>query len=98
MVTPSLWQIGVPDRSAAEYYIPDPDPTLVNTLFMQDERHKSGDEGFLRDEKCGIMVNLVFLLFWPRKTPPHKQQKSALNHPTQNRTIGCLVVFVDLQL
>ncbi|KAM1223200.1 hypothetical protein TB2_010495 [Malus domestica] len=30
---PTLWEIGTPDRSAAEFNIPDPYPTLVNRLF-----------------------------------------------------------------
>ncbi|KAH9756100.1 rhamnogalacturonan endolyase [Citrus sinensis] len=31
---PTLWEIGIPDRSAAEFYIPDPDPTYVNKLYV----------------------------------------------------------------
>ncbi|KAL0396467.1 UNVERIFIED_CONTAM: hypothetical protein Scaly_0095100 [Sesamum calycinum] len=31
---PTLWEIGIPDRSAAEFYIPDPAPGLVNKLFI----------------------------------------------------------------
>ncbi|CAO2834579.1 unnamed protein product [Amaranthus hypochondriacus] len=31
---PILWEIGVPDRSAAEFFIPDPDPKLVNKLYL----------------------------------------------------------------
>lgn len=31
---PTLWEIGIPDRSAAEYYVPDPDPKYVNKLFV----------------------------------------------------------------
>ncbi|XP_047973030.1 rhamnogalacturonate lyase B-like isoform X2 [Salvia hispanica] len=31
---PTLWEIGIADRTAAEFYIPDPDPTLVNKLFI----------------------------------------------------------------
>ncbi|EXC35407.1 hypothetical protein L484_026732 [Morus notabilis] len=30
---PTLWEIGVPDRTAAEFYIPDPYPTLMNQLY-----------------------------------------------------------------
>lgn len=30
---PTLWEIGVPDRSAAEFYVPDPEPTLANLLY-----------------------------------------------------------------
>lgn len=31
---PTLWEIGIADRTAAEFYIPDPDPVLVNKLFI----------------------------------------------------------------
>ncbi|KAK7282914.1 hypothetical protein RIF29_12032 [Crotalaria pallida] len=31
---PTLWEIGIPDRSAAEFYVPDPDPRYVNRLFI----------------------------------------------------------------
>jgi len=30
----TLWEIGVPDRSAAEFYIPDPNPSFVNKLYL----------------------------------------------------------------
>ncbi|XP_057490248.1 probable rhamnogalacturonate lyase B isoform X2 [Actinidia eriantha] len=31
---PTLWEIGIPDRSAAEFYMPDPDPKYINRLFI----------------------------------------------------------------
>ncbi|KAL9152129.1 hypothetical protein ABFS82_11G099200 [Erythranthe guttata] len=31
---PTLWEIGIPDRTAAEFYVPDPAPSLVNKLFI----------------------------------------------------------------
>ncbi|KAG7544659.1 Galactose mutarotase-like domain superfamily [Arabidopsis suecica] len=31
---PTLWEIGEPDRTAAEFYIPDPDPTLLTKLYL----------------------------------------------------------------
>ncbi|KAI3888224.1 hypothetical protein MKX03_029015 [Papaver bracteatum] len=30
---PTLWEIGVPDRSAAEFYVPDPNPNYINNLY-----------------------------------------------------------------
>ncbi|GAV73071.1 Rhamnogal_lyase domain-containing protein [Cephalotus follicularis] len=30
---PTLWEIGYPDRTAAEYFVPDPYPTLMNQLY-----------------------------------------------------------------
>ncbi|XP_030542774.2 probable rhamnogalacturonate lyase B isoform X1 [Rhodamnia argentea] len=31
---PTLWEIGIPDRSAAEFYVPDPDPKYINRLYL----------------------------------------------------------------
>ena len=31
---PTLWEIGIPDRSAREFNVPDPDPKYVNRLFV----------------------------------------------------------------
>ncbi|KAL6012682.1 hypothetical protein ACLOJK_003171 [Asimina triloba] len=31
---PTLWEIGIPDRSAAEFYVPDPNPIYINKLYI----------------------------------------------------------------
>ncbi|KAF3447274.1 hypothetical protein FNV43_RR12454 [Rhamnella rubrinervis] len=31
---PTLWEIGIPDRSAAEFFVPDPNPKFVNRLYL----------------------------------------------------------------
>jgi hypothetical protein len=31
---PTLWEIGVPDRSAAEFFVPDADPKYASKLFL----------------------------------------------------------------
>ncbi|KAI6687906.1 hypothetical protein NL676_024734 [Syzygium grande] len=31
---PTLWEIGIPDRTASEYYVPDPDPQYINPLYI----------------------------------------------------------------
>ncbi|GAU14328.1 hypothetical protein TSUD_308880 [Trifolium subterraneum] len=31
---PTLWEIGIPDRKAAEFYVPDPNPLYVNKLYV----------------------------------------------------------------
>lgn len=31
---PTLWEIGIPNRSAAEFYVPDPDPKYINELYV----------------------------------------------------------------
>ncbi|KAI3995853.1 hypothetical protein MKX01_020388 [Papaver californicum] len=30
---PTLWEIGIPDRSAAEFHVPDPNPNYINKLY-----------------------------------------------------------------
>ncbi|KAG2562089.1 rhamnogalacturonate lyase-like isoform X4 [Panicum virgatum] len=37
---PTLWEIGVPDRTAAEFYVPDPDPKYINRLFVNKDRYR----------------------------------------------------------
>ncbi|XP_071737652.1 uncharacterized protein [Rutidosis leptorrhynchoides] len=32
----TMWEIGFPDRSAAEFYIPDPDPKYTNSFLLND--------------------------------------------------------------
>ncbi|KAL6511177.1 hypothetical protein OROHE_020546 [Orobanche hederae] len=31
---PTLWDIGIPDRSAREFYVPDPSPKYINKLYV----------------------------------------------------------------
>ncbi|XP_044476132.1 probable rhamnogalacturonate lyase B isoform X2 [Mangifera indica] len=31
---PTLWEIGIPDRSAAEFFVPDPNPKYINKLYV----------------------------------------------------------------
>ncbi|KAK1276221.1 hypothetical protein QJS04_geneDACA005768 [Acorus gramineus] len=31
---PTLWEIGIPDRSAAEFFVPDPNPMYINKLYI----------------------------------------------------------------
>lgn len=37
---PTLWDIGIPDRTAAEFYVPDGYPTLMNTLYTREPAEK----------------------------------------------------------
>ncbi|KAL1310214.1 hypothetical protein HN51_052866 [Arachis hypogaea] len=30
----TLWEIGIPDRSAAEFYVPDPNPKYINRIYV----------------------------------------------------------------
>lgn len=31
---PTLWEIGIPDRTAEEFYVPDPNPMYINKLYV----------------------------------------------------------------
>ncbi|KAL2521810.1 Rhamnogalacturonate lyase family protein [Forsythia ovata] len=38
---PTLWEIGIPDRTPAEFYVPDPAPEFKNNLFIiQTEKYR----------------------------------------------------------
>lgn len=31
---PTLWEIGIPDRTAQQFYVPDPNPKYINKLYV----------------------------------------------------------------
>ncbi|KAL6870988.1 hypothetical protein ACP4OV_014836 [Aristida adscensionis] len=37
---PTLWEIGVPDRTAAEFFVPDVNPRYVNKLFLNKDKYR----------------------------------------------------------
>ncbi|PON97078.1 Rhamnogalacturonate lyase [Trema orientale] len=37
---PTIWEIGIPDRTAAEFYVPDPLSNVTNRLFTNKPHHK----------------------------------------------------------
>ncbi|XP_072976467.1 uncharacterized protein [Typha angustifolia] len=37
---PTLWEIGIPDRTAAEFFVPDPMPEYVNKLYVKQEKYR----------------------------------------------------------
>ncbi|KAG6555403.1 hypothetical protein Mapa_002630 [Marchantia paleacea] len=38
---PTSWEIGTPSRTAAEYYIPDPNPKYPNSLYVDTEKWRN---------------------------------------------------------
>jgi rhamnogalacturonan endolyase len=50
---PTLWEIGVPDRTPAEFYIPDPDPKYINRLFVNVDRSGSQHVFWVENMKFG---------------------------------------------
>ncbi|KDP41509.1 hypothetical protein JCGZ_15916 [Jatropha curcas] len=39
----TIWEIGIPDRSANEFYIPDSNPKYVNKLYLNHDRKKENN-------------------------------------------------------
>ncbi|KAL5224872.1 hypothetical protein ABZP36_011511 [Zizania latifolia] len=37
---PTLWEMGVPDRSAAEFFIPGPNPKYLNKIFLDKDKYR----------------------------------------------------------
>ncbi|RLM98634.1 rhamnogalacturonate lyase-like isoform X1 [Panicum miliaceum] len=37
---PTLWEIGVPDRTAAEFFVPDADPKYANKLYLNMDKYR----------------------------------------------------------
>nr|XP_043614244.1 probable rhamnogalacturonate lyase B isoform X2 [Erigeron canadensis] len=43
---PTLWEIGIPDRSAAEFHVPEPNPNYVNQLFVNNPKRRKEDNSY----------------------------------------------------
>ncbi|GKF81199.1 probable rhamnogalacturonate lyase B, partial [Tanacetum coccineum] len=59
---PTLWEIGIPDRSAAEFYIPNPDPIFSNK-FLDNDQNRFRQYGLW--ERYATLypdVDLVFII------------------------------------
>ncbi|KAJ8772906.1 hypothetical protein K2173_028083 [Erythroxylum novogranatense] len=37
---PTIWEIGIADRTAAEFYIPDPNPNYINKLYLDFDKFR----------------------------------------------------------
>ncbi|CAJ2636318.1 unnamed protein product [Trifolium pratense] len=37
---PTIWEIGIPDRLASEFHVPDPYPSLMNKLYVEQRKDK----------------------------------------------------------
>ncbi|KAK6125862.1 hypothetical protein DH2020_040388 [Rehmannia glutinosa] len=44
---PTLWEIGIPDRTAAEFFVPDPNPRLMNQLYVDQPDKNLGDKTYV---------------------------------------------------
>ncbi|KAG5574228.1 hypothetical protein H5410_054362 [Solanum commersonii] len=60
---PTLWEIGIPDRTAAEFFIPDAQPKLLNQLYVVHNQERYRQYG-LWDRYTEIYpdVDLVFTI------------------------------------
>lgn len=57
---PTLWEIGIPDRSAAEFYVPDPDPNHINKLFVNHPDRLAILLQFQKVDYCVIKTSILF--------------------------------------
>ncbi|EXB55477.1 hypothetical protein L484_001982 [Morus notabilis] len=71
---PTLWEIGIPDRTAAEYSVPDPLPTLTNRLHLNQPDHKWQGKG----DEDGVNACEVRVATEPRRW--HLRQNSELDN------------------
>ncbi|KAF6173641.1 hypothetical protein GIB67_023000 [Kingdonia uniflora] len=51
---PTLWEIGIPDRSAKEFYIPDPNPRYINKLFVSQTSNSEPSRSSNRFRQYGL--------------------------------------------
>lgn len=59
---PTLWEIGIPDRSAAEFYIPDPNSMYINKLYVNHPDRSAIDLGkyFSTEYKINMLTVYIF--------------------------------------
>lgn len=58
---PTLWEIDIPDRSAAGFYVPDPNPKYINKLFV----NQTSQLLYLHIKSLGSTC----LALWSHQTP-----------------------------
>ncbi|KAK9930118.1 hypothetical protein M0R45_027173 [Rubus argutus] len=73
---PTLWETGIPDRSAAEFYIPDPNPKFINKLYVN---HPDRSVHFL------TLVGLCSMVYGKYQGPTW-QIKFGLDNVNQTKT------------
>ncbi|KAL4558971.1 hypothetical protein LXL04_031097 [Taraxacum kok-saghyz] len=82
---PTLWDIGIPDRSAAEFFVPNPNPQYVNKLFCDQPQNNFRQYGLW--ERYGELYpegDLVFTIgvsdyskdWFYAQVPRRKEDKS----------------------
>ncbi|CAI8583493.1 unnamed protein product [Vicia faba] len=59
---PTIWKIGIPDRLASEFHVPNPYPTLMNKLHTKQHKDKSKSINKGIAIKCVIAVGLFLAL------------------------------------
>lgn len=57
---PTIWEIGIPDRSAAEFHVPDPYPNLINRVFVGKPKHKLAKS----QPRIAYAFNLILILIF----------------------------------
>jgi rhamnogalacturonan endolyase len=62
---PTLWEIGIPDRTAAEFYVPDPNPLYINRLYINhSDRYKSDRTSWFNcwfDSRLGKIYEPIYI-------------------------------------
>jgi len=56
-----LWEIGIPDRSAAEFYVPDPNPKYINKLYVN-HPDKLGSPFFLMHFSTNLHHLIIIII------------------------------------
>ena len=56
---PTLWDIGIPDRSAAEFFVPNPNPQYVNKLFCDQPQKFVPLTQFMIDNFFLVIITLI---------------------------------------
>ncbi|XP_060199110.1 probable rhamnogalacturonate lyase B isoform X2 [Lycium barbarum] len=87
---PTLWEIGIPDRSAREFYIPDPDPKYVNKLFVNhpdrkmDEKTYQGTTWQIKFKLDSVNQNEIYTLRLALASTAQAELQVRVNDPSTN--------------
>nr|GMD93927.1 rhamnogalacturonate lyase-like isoform X1 [Ipomoea batatas] len=93
---PTLWEIGIPDRSAAEFYIPDTNPKHLNKIFVNHPENYIQMKILYTQlvrvtiQKTGFLLKLLGKKKMAHIKEPHGKSSSNLTMSTEVVPTNCV--------
>ncbi|XP_042486957.1 rhamnogalacturonate lyase-like [Macadamia integrifolia] len=87
---PTLWEIGVPDRTAAEFFVPSPNPNYINKLYLRNPNgNGKGSEAVDTFRQYGL---------WERYAELHPNEDLVYTIGTSNHSKDWFFAHVDRRI